>query len=236
MTPPRSDPRAGEHGFSFAELLVTIAIISIAALIGLPALQNQIIKSKLEGFARTATINLQVARQEAIKSGRPVVVEFENFRMFAFVDITGDDLEYTEDLTAVYKTADYMVWSLPLPVALEGDGATVRDASVLFSAPDDSDGQPFVGLTDVGGKKKLIYDPDGSVRDVGAFRFGDFRPPGAFSTSLNGPCGNCFQVGISPAATGKAHLMKWDHDLDVFLPRGRQGNGTATEGQNWVWY
>jgi prepilin-type N-terminal cleavage/methylation domain-containing protein len=238
------DKHRGSDGFTLIELLVVILVLAIIALVGMPALQTMILRSKLEGFARTFSVNLQVARQEAIKRSVPVVVEFDldNNSIRAFADVQSEDPN-TEELIwndpptgAVHRTADYEIWNQTLPVKREG--TQIHVSSVLFAVPDGLSGDKVAGFTEVndptlGATRKIVYEPDGSIRDVGAIRFGDFR--GGFA-NFPTKCGNCFQLAISPAATGKTHLMKWNHDTDLFLPRGQTNSGVSGEGNQWLWY
>lgn len=225
-------PHSGQRGFSLLELLVVMLILAVAALIGLPALQQAILRSKVNGFSREAAILIQQARQDAIKHGVPVVVEFDQSRqeLFAFADVAppgvDPDLTYTENTSATYRTVDWEVgrWQLP--------GGNSPSASIRFAAPSGLeviDGFTEGGSGPPGGSGKvLVLMPNGSARDIGGFRFGDFRSPGDPGA---GTCGNCFEIRIEPAATARVQVLKYHHVDERYYPKGRGENGPL-----WQWY
>ncbi|HUP41738.1 MAG TPA: prepilin-type N-terminal cleavage/methylation domain-containing protein, partial [Thermoanaerobaculia bacterium] len=79
-------------GFTLIELLVVLGILALVMVLGIPALQNLIIRSRSEGFAREASVLMQRTRLEAIKVNRPAVVHLDtvNRQIRAFVDVDGD--------------------------------------------------------------------------------------------------------------------------------------------------
>ncbi len=202
-------------------------ILAIAALIGLPALQQAILRSKVNGFSREAAILIQQARQEAIKHSVPVVVEFDQTtqELFAFADVapagTDPDLTYTPNESATFRTADWSIgrWQLP--------GGNSPSASIRFAAPNGST-EVLDGFTTVDDRQVLVLNPNGSARDIGGFRFGDFRSPGDPAT---GTCGNCFEIRVEPAATARVQVLKYDHVKEKYYPKGR-----GADGPLWKWY
>lgn len=249
----RSRSCRAQAGFTFIELLVVIAILSIAALVGFPALQNLLIRSKLEGFTREFSVHLVVARQEAIKQGVPVVVEFDQVRqeIFVFADVPDDagvnDFVYDHDKAAAYpditpRTQDYAVsptqhgfggpatgWALP-----RGNSP---ETSIMFATPTDSDGEIVWGF-----KKnpndpdadfsppRIVFLPDGTVADLGAVRMGDFRFPGDVDSLL---CGNCFELEVENRATTRVAIKKWNHAQDKWFVQGRDKDSNEPL---WQWY
>ena len=61
-----------------------------------------------------------------------------------------------------------------------------------------------------------IFESDGSIRNIGAFRFGDTR-------------GNYLQIEIAPTATARVTLKKWDETTDKWKEQ-------EEEGEKWIWY
>ena len=59
-------------------------------------------------------------------------------------------------------------------------------------------------------------EPQGSIQDIGTFRFGDER-------------GNYLAIQIAPAATARVTLLKWDDDTNTWRKQGE-------EGKKWVWF
>ncbi len=86
-----------QAGFTLLEVLVTMAVIGIAAAIGIPAMQQVLLNSKVQGVVNTLKIDLTIAKQEAIRRGVPVVVDFDTAlnRVLAYADVP--DLAGTND-------------------------------------------------------------------------------------------------------------------------------------------
>lgn len=201
-------PRAG--GFTVAEMAVVLLILSIAALIGFPALQKMIHRSKLEGYTREVSILIRLARNEAVKRGVSSVVELDGDAMVAWVDVIADDdgdgvaddpPEYDPDPAAPRGTADFEIARFVLPT-----GVTSRAPGAL--EPIELKDDAGVDAGDI-----LILDPNGSSRASGSFRFGDVRD-------------NYLEVFIDPPATVRVQVRKWD-GADWLTP----GEG----GKAWEW-
>ncbi len=179
-------------GFTFIEMLVVLVVLLIAAALGFPALQNMIVRSKLEGIARETGMLVQQARFEAIKRSVPTVVriDLDKRQVVAFADVNGAAIGDPPDgifnpvAGQPRRGTDYIVGgTLQLPSRIE------------FQAPG---GQAVIeGLTAVGGEKVLIFATDGSVSDDGAVRFADGR-------------GNFLELRVEPRATARVELKKWD--------------------------
>lgn len=199
--------RPGEKGFSLVELVVAVTIGLILATIGLPALATLIGRSKIEGTAREMVSTMQLARLEAIKTGFPAVVRIDpalsQLETYVNIEDSGTRWAFDPDATKTYQSTDYRLRLLPLPVG------------VSFGAP--GGGGEADGLTaDPGGGVGLvIFRPDGSVRDVGAFRVGDSRD-------------NFLEARVEPEGTARIELRKWDADLGEWLAQGE-------EGRSWSW-
>lgn len=204
-------------GFTLIELLVVMAIIVIVALIGFPALQNMILRSKLEGFARQTAILMQRARYEAIKANRPVVVRFDEGKgqITAFADLTSadpldptaSDLIFNPDSDADYRTTDYLIGpTLPVPGKVKFGAPSSQPEVFGFTANPDS----------TIGTNIAVFDPDGSVRDVGAIRFADAKDA------------NFLEVNVEPQATGRVEVRKWNDDEGKYLAPGE-------DNLRWEW-
>lgn len=64
-------------GLTLIEILVGLAIISILIGIGVPAMQNMISNSKLNGVTESLYSDMQLARSEAIKTNQTIFVVFQ---------------------------------------------------------------------------------------------------------------------------------------------------------------
>lgn len=217
-------------GFTIVELLVVVAIILTAALVGFPALQRMAERNRIQGTVRDAAIHLRLARMEAIRYGVPVVArpDYDDDVVFIYADVpfdgdTGDLYEFNPDATQPHRTRDYQVARIPLPA----------EFGVLFQGPTQG-GRPepenasaVEGFTDLddGGPNAAVFLPDGSIADVGAFRISDRR-------------GNILEIRIEPQATAKIEVQKFHKDppwggSKGFFPRGRHA---ATRDPFWQWY
>lgn len=194
-------------GFTLLEVLVVMAILMTAILVAFPALHTLIVRSKLEGKARELAAMIQKGRLEAVKRSVPVVVKVDpsSSEVFAFADVNGPLLEDPPDgifnpvADEPHGATDYSLgrWGLPVGVTLAAPGA-----------------QPVIdGLTLIGSDRVVRLLPDGSVADVGAYRFGD-------------PRGNFLEVRVEPRATARVTVGKWD---------GTTWPSRGEGGQPWRW-
>lgn len=210
-------PRQRFSGFTLLELIVILVILVVLAVIGLPALQQMIVRLKLKSFTQEVAINMELAKQTAIRNGVPVVVraDVDEGEFFAFVNVDGDALNaFAPDPTATPKTVDYRLFDLPLP------GAAAESARIRFIAPPGQD--IVVGLTGPADDKVAKFLPDGSFEDSGAIRFGDSR-------------GNYFEVQLAPLA-GNISIRKWREDGSLAAGWYEAGRHAATNETLWEWY
>lgn len=73
-------------GFSIAEIVVTLSIISIVSIISYPTMENWKGIEELNSEVRYAAGSLMRARFESIKSNKNIVVQFHSNGYTAFVD------------------------------------------------------------------------------------------------------------------------------------------------------
>ncbi len=62
------------RGFTLIELMVTVTVIAILALIAAPSFNEAILSNKLAGYSNNFVASAQLARSEAIKRNTPVVL------------------------------------------------------------------------------------------------------------------------------------------------------------------
>lgn len=225
--PARADHRAGRRtasgGFTLLETLIVLAILGIALSVLIPNLNETLLRQRKVGFLSEATILLQQAKAEASRIGAPVIVRVEpdNNRLFSFANVDRDsDLRFDPDTTKVLRTVDYEIGRLDLP---QTNGLYLMD----FWGPADSGarmGDDIDGMTKDGdGNDVFVFEIDGSVRDIGAVRFGDIK-------------GNFFELRVDPEASARVRVLKYndtsDFDGPNFLP---SSSDEATGKQYWKW-
>jgi type II secretory pathway pseudopilin PulG len=197
-----------EAGFTLVEIVIILVIIAIIAIIGIPAIYKMLGRSKLQGATQEVAVHLLMSRLEAMKMGFPVVVvpDYDAQTLFSFVD---------EDDDRVFDAGtDDEVYRLPVPgdtgargVFFMGEDGIVGTATAPAESID--------GLTPAGGNLRVaVFEPNGSIRNPGAFRLSDGKDPRM----------NLFEIRIAPQATARIEVRKWVYggggNPDAFRPYG----------------
>lgn len=200
--PPK--PSAGA-GFTLLELLLVLSLAGVLILLGMPAMLNALNRAKLAGFAQQAATAMQGARLEAIKRSlvARVEVHFADNSVIAYVDSNNN---------GVYDPGtDFLVFQAQAPagVLLEGPaaGGSPANTNAVF------------GFVAGGGVAQ--FNSDGSVKEIGGFRFRDLR-------------GNIMEVFVSPQASARIAVRKYAGD-----PNSTTEDTTkyfeADESPGWTW-
>jgi prepilin-type N-terminal cleavage/methylation domain-containing protein len=178
--------RRADHGFTLLELLVIMAILGFLAFMGYPALINTIHRARVDSGLRHVAMQLRVARMEAIKRSTPVYVDadVDAQTITTYRETTGTGFSDTDDTQLSQLT-------LPLPL--------------VFGAVDD------VKIADLP-DSYFVFQTNGSVQEVGAYRLADDR-------------GNFFEIRVDPRPAAKVTILKWED------PNWRP----AGEGEPWQW-
>ena len=187
-------------GFTMIEMLVVLVIFSVVLLLGFPALQNMIQRGKTEGIARETVLLMRQARFDAIKNSACANVRIadEPPRVEAFSD---------RNCNLTLDAGEALLGTFPLPSRVD----FVDEDGKLWE-------ESIFGLTDdpASSANLACFQRDGSVRNRGAFRFGDER-------------GNFLEARVEPEATARVEVRKWrEADSDWFA------NGAG--GKSWEWY
>lgn len=241
--PVHRAPRARGRGFNLLELMVTLAILGIAALGSFRIAEPILARQRVETFLREVSTQLVRARVEAMRLGTPVVVrvdrESRQVEIFAdFSDVDGNrgsDLRFEPENSGPVplRTVDYRVGWLPFP---DGPpGRRIEPWGVDDEAPWGTDA--FDGFTEDPRTEDgetyppiAVFEPDGSIRNVGAFRFA------VAPEERTGPTdGNYYEVRVAPEATALVEVRKYvPHDPDElsgYYPRD------STPGKaGWQWF
>jgi prepilin-type N-terminal cleavage/methylation domain-containing protein len=186
-------------GFTLVEAIIVVAIISIIASIGLPALLHMVHRSKIEGIARQTAVLMRKARLEAIKQNVQTVVEINTVtgEITAFADVDGaaagapPDGFYNAIVGEARGETDYFIGT-----------PYIKPERVNFDFPPMDLLEPrastFENLLSDGFPDAIaIFQPNGSILNTGAIRFGDNR-------------GNFLEVRVDPAATARIQIRKWN--------------------------
>ncbi len=221
----RSSP---ETGYSLMEVLVVVALISLFATLSISNLSGALKRAKLLSASQETAAIFRLARLEAIKRSVPTVVEFdfEARQIRAWTDIVDDagdpvsNLTYDPDPGAPSGTADYLIKQVFIEGNVEFWGATDANPREV---------EAVVGLTDLPDNaiNGVVFNPDGSARAPGAVRFAD------------GPGANFVEVFVSPVATGRVQIRKYNPALPINPEDGtfyfNQGPHPTTGEQAWEW-
>lgn len=193
-------PQSGDlNGFTLIEMLVVLCLLTIMAALALPALLTLWHQSKIRGISQETTVLMRRARLEAVKSATQVVARIvlpagnALGKVEAFTDSNADGLLSAGEPTLA---------SLTLPVGIKfaapnpGSDLLGKDSVEGFSADPAGASLP----------KIAIFQRDGSIAIVGAYRFADTY-------------GNYLEVRVTPAATARVEVRK-----------------ARLEGSNWNFY
>jgi type II secretory pathway pseudopilin PulG len=204
-------------GFTIIEALVVVAVLGLAVLAGLPALNKFMHRSKLEGVSRQTAMLIHRARQEAIKQGVPVVVkpDFGSREVLVFTDVD-DDGVFTPDSAQPLYTADYELARVPLPSRIIYFMGTSGVPATPGNAEDS-----VLGLAV--SNDAVVVEPDGSVRDTGAIRLADNR-------------GNYLEVAVTSKAGGKVEVRKFNFAPPGGLEPGYYPKAMINGDPTWVWH
>lgn len=94
-----------EAGFTFAELMITIAIVGILAAIAIPQLSEYLPRSRVNGAARDLFTELQVSKMKAISENNNYVITF-NTSNNTYKIHDDDNSNGMEDTGESIKTVD----------------------------------------------------------------------------------------------------------------------------------
>lgn len=189
------ESRVRERGFTLIEILVVTAILLMVTLMAAPYLATQIQRSKLIGAANQAVGVMRMARMDAIKNSRCAMVR---------IDPALGQMEALSDLDGDCEPSapDVRIAQMVLP------------KNVTFTAPDGQAGVSSVrGFPD----GVAVFESGGSIEEEGAFRFE--------ARELGGRTANWLEVNVSPKATARIELRKWN---------GADWHANG-EGGSWTW-
>ncbi len=205
----------GTAGFTLVEMIVGVAVIGVLFALGVPLALKTIHTTKMSSVSYDCNVTVRRAKSEAIRKNSPVVIRYDasTEELVGFVDRHGatandpPDYLYLPDGTSAPTATDHEVGRCALPAGVSWGGppgsGPANEAIVL-------------GFTTVGTEQVGIFEPDGTIQDIGAFRFGDQR-------------GNYLAIEIAPAATGRVVLLKWDAEDGKWREQGE-------EGKKWQWF
>ncbi len=198
-------------GFTLIEIIVGLAIIGVLFALAAPVALRTIHTAKMSSVGYDCNITVRRAKSEAIRKNSPVVVRYDaTFEvLMAFVDVHGLTIDDPPDnvfapVTGVDALAtDHEIARCALPAGVSW-GGPADDPSIVL------------GFTTAGTEQVGIFEPDGTIQDIGSFRFGDTR-------------GNYLAIQVAPTATARVTLLKWDAEVPKWRAQGE-------EGKKWEWF
>jgi len=190
-----------QTGFSLMEMIVVVAVIGILALISAPSFLRMMNRFKLTGTTRELSSLMQATRLESIKMNAPAQVNYDaaSNTFIAFVDLDRDQTLSAPDRILAGRVI------VPRKVDFWGPGDAAANG---VNAIDGWDDAPV--------RLGPVFNPDGSVDRVGAFRLKDSNE-------------NFLEVRVETPATGRIVLKKWFPADTAFFLNGESGH-------KWVWY
>jgi prepilin-type N-terminal cleavage/methylation domain-containing protein len=197
--------RRGRGGFTLIEMLIVMALMIILLLFAIPALQTSMRQGKLRGIANETATLMRLARLEAIRRSCTSIVKIATNppRVEGFPDCDGD---------GVADADKPGLGSFPLPYGTH------------LLAPPNLTGKDSVGLLSAdpagGAAKVAIFQPDGSIQDIGGFHFGDDN-------------GNFLEVWVAPQATARIEVHKCRVCSDAMERTDWYAAGDG--GEAWTW-
>lgn len=204
------ESRVREQGFTLIEVLVVAVILLMVTLMAAPYLATQIQRSKLIGAANQAVGVMRMARMDAIKNSQCAMVLIDPAQ--GLVEALSD-----RDANCVPSAPDVRV------------GQAVLPKNVTFSAPGGGTGESSIKGFDVPGSPRMaVFQGDGSVKAVGAFRFE--------ARELGGRKANWLEVNVAPTATARIEVRKWKGPDNPGAAVDADANWHANgEGGGWTW-
>lgn len=214
------------RGFTLVEMLVAVVILGVLVTFGVPIALKTLRTAKLSTAGFDCNSLVRRAKSEAIKKNAPVVVRYdpltdpdpldgkETGKFIAFIDVHGPDPDNDppdppdgifnpKNDGRPFTETDHELSRCSLPEGVSWGGPPEHPNMIA-------------GFTDLGTEYVAILEPDGSIRDIGAYRFGDER-------------GNFLQIEIAPTATARVTLKKWNPDEIQWMEQ-------EEEGKKWTWY
>lgn len=203
-----------QSGFTMLEVLVVLVILVVLGVLLVPEFTNSLERAKLRGMASETTVLMRLARLDAIKHSRQAIVVIQP------AGTAGDNLDRVvacpdpnDNLTCDADERFLGEFNLPVGVLFRDEAGDLGKDSVR-------------DFTSTGGATPnvAVFRGDGSIRDTGAFRFGDACSRG----------NNVLEVLVEPRATARVEVRKWRSGT-IWEANG-DGTANSTGGNAWEWY
>lgn len=197
-----------QRGFTMIELLVTIVIIAVLALLGYPALLNMLERQKMISTTHEMASVMRLARLTAVTKSVDIKVtaDYPTRVLTAYRDLDNNNVcDPTDETVATAALPKNVSFWGPTDLAAGGAAAsTFTNATVIFQAA----GSVLEG--------SLPADPN---------KDGGFR--------LRGRDPDYFEVAVErrSIATGRVSIRKWEGGGNPDANWWQNGE----EGHKWVW-
>jgi prepilin-type N-terminal cleavage/methylation domain-containing protein len=148
-------PVLSNKGFSLPELLTTLGVFSIVAMIGIPNYRAAQPGLRLNGAARQVLSKLMWARSQAVEENTTYVVIFPNNHELKIFNDTNSN--GTAEITEWTETVDLRVNYPDVSLSLSGSLPT-------FNGRGTTNGNTTITFTNGSGSKILTMNPTGNVK------------------------------------------------------------------------
>jgi len=218
--------KQNDKGVTLVELIITIAIISILAGIGIPQYGRFVANSKVRSAANDLLQNMRLARTMAIKENRNYLVTFNEAGANTYsMGFDGDGNNRLTDPADGYGAGNIRTVDLAISY-----GSDVSFGTAADEGPDERDTCPAciavtgstVAFGGTAGPVRQVFNPEGTISFTGSvFLMHSIR-------------GFTYMLRISNQA-GKIDVWKWDGDNEkTNIPLVNQCNNAPRRYCRWT--
>ncbi|HWA83950.1 MAG TPA: hypothetical protein VG820_10970 [Fimbriimonadaceae bacterium] len=170
-------PPANRRGYTFVEMVVLVAILSLVSFFVMPSLismkKASDTRETMDGIRRIAAD----ARERAIQNGKPTEIVYDESKMqLQILDVDTDGTNTTDGTTDAVRSVDLLAGIEPERLQIDGKDSNTTDFKIAFSPDGHCTGggiefKDFSILVDDDGHSKYIEgalpDPTDEIWQAG---------------------------------------------------------------------